>query len=64
MKRISIFCVFIAVFCLLLCGCIDSLQTSPATDISTDMEETLQKSLVYVEVTAYAYEQFQPWKQL
>ncbi|MBN1124468.1 MAG: hypothetical protein JXA82_05630 [Sedimentisphaerales bacterium] len=53
--------VIIAAFCLSQSGCVESLSSS-TKEINTEKEELLQNSLVYVEVTAYSYEQFQPWK--
>ncbi|MBN1817725.1 MAG: hypothetical protein JW828_10215 [Sedimentisphaerales bacterium] len=62
MERNIFFTIGVTVSILFLNGCTESIVSPPADEISTEKGDWLQNSLVYVEVTAYAYEQFQPWK--
>ncbi len=58
-----------ALYCVVVLGIITSLSSclrqhlpAGADEGNTDMSEQLKKSLVYLNVSAYVYNQMQPWK--
>jgi hypothetical protein len=63
MKAGSIIFVFVGMFLYVgLSGCVESQQATGLAKPDTDMTESLQDSLVYLNVSAYNYEMLQPWR--